>query len=56
MTATGPVIMEVDPGSGEEIAVDRFLDEPLPRRALAVHAGWVVMRVRSHLLGLVSEV
>ena len=22
----------------------------------AVHAGWVVMRVRSHLLGLVSEV
>ena len=56
MTATGPAIMEVDPGSVAGTAVDRFLDEPLPRRALAVHAGWVVMRVRSHLLGLVSEV
>ena len=31
MTATGPVIMEVDPGSGAGTAVDRFLDEPLPR-------------------------
>ena len=31
MTATGPVIMEVDPGSVAGTAVDRFLDEPLPR-------------------------
>ena len=31
MTATGPAIMEVDPGSVAGTAVDRFLDEPLPR-------------------------
>jgi len=31
MTATGPAIMEVDPGSVAGIAVDRFLDEPLAR-------------------------
>ena len=29
MTATGPAIMEVDPGSVAGTAVDRFLDEPL---------------------------
>ena len=31
MTATGPAIMEVDPGSVAGTAVDRFLDEPLAR-------------------------
>ena len=31
MTATGPAIMEVDPGSVAGIAVDRFLDELLAR-------------------------
>ena len=29
MTATGPAIMEVDPGSVAGTAVDRFLEEPL---------------------------
>ena len=31
MTATGPAIMEVDPGSVAGTADDRFLDEPLAR-------------------------
>ena len=31
MTATGPAIMEVDPGSVAGTAVDRFLDEHLAR-------------------------
>ena len=31
MTATGPAIMEVDPGSVAGTAVDRFLEEPLAR-------------------------
>ena len=31
MTATGPAVMEVDPGSVAGTAVDRFLDEPLAR-------------------------
>ena len=31
MTATGPAIMEVDPGSVAGNAVDRFLEEPLSR-------------------------
>jgi len=31
MAATGPAIMEVDPGSVAGTAVDRFLDEPLAR-------------------------
>ena len=31
MTATGPAIMEVDPGSVAGTAVDRFLDEPSDR-------------------------
>ena len=31
MAATGPAIMEVDPGSVAGTAVDRFLEEPLAR-------------------------